>query len=456
MWDFSIGRSFAMMAKTAPFIVFRIIVYFGIAVAYVLVTGVGAGVGWGVGAFGDDEFRAASTFWGGTIGFGLTAGVIYFLREYILYIVKAGHIAVLVKLIDDEPVPDGQGQIAYATEVVKERFAEASVLFAVDQLVKGVLAAIIGIVQGVAALLPIPYLSNLVGLIRAFLRIAVGFVDEVILAYAIRTGATNPWASAQTALVLYAQNYRVMLKNAAWLTVITYGLVLLVFLVMLAPAALVVYLIPGGWSAGGFVFALVFAWAVKAALIEPFAIACMMQAYFKTIAGRRRALSGISASGRCRASSTSSRIRPLGGPAARAKAAERIRAEWVHRHEAGQIRHRLRDDQPRAGAAVRRWARHGARVLGLQRGHHAAADAAQRAVRSPDQLGQPARHPLPDQRARQAGVQRAAAVRAQRAAAVAGREVGRGAGHAVSRIGRRTSAGVSRRRSAGGRRRRAA
>jgi hypothetical protein len=286
MWDFSIGRSFAMMAKTAPFIVFRVIVYFGIALAYVLVTGVGAGVGWGVGAFGDDEFRAASTFWGGTIGFGLTAGVIYFLREYILYIVKAGHIAVLVKLIDDEPVPDGQGQIAYATEVVKERFAEASVLFAVDQLVKGVLAAIIGIVQGVAALLPIPYLSNLVGLIRAFLRIAVGFVDEVILAYAIRTGATNPWASAQTALVLYAQNYRVMLKNAAWLTVITYGLALLVFLVMLAPAALVVYLIPGGWSAGGFVFALVFAWAVKAALIEPFAIACMMQAYFKTIAGQ--------------------------------------------------------------------------------------------------------------------------------------------------------------------------
>lgn len=81
MWDFSIGRSLSMMAKTAPFVVFRIIVYFGIAVAYVLVTGVGAGVGWGVGAFGDDEFRAASTFWGGTIGFGLTAGVIYFLRR---------------------------------------------------------------------------------------------------------------------------------------------------------------------------------------------------------------------------------------------------------------------------------------------------------------------------------------------------------------------------------------
>jgi len=30
----------------------------------------------------------------------------------------------------------------------------------------------------------------------------------------------------------------------------------------------------------------VFAWAVKAALIEPFTIACMMQVYFRTIEGQ--------------------------------------------------------------------------------------------------------------------------------------------------------------------------
>lgn len=286
MWDFSIGQALGLMLRTMPFIVFRIIVYAGIAVAYVLVTGVGAGVGWGIGAFGDDEFRGAAIFWGGAIGFGLTAGVLYFLREYILYIVKAGHIAVLVELIDGRPIPNGREQISYAAEAVKSRFVETSVLFAIDQLVKGVLGAIVGIVQGIASLLPIPGLQNIVGVIRAFLRIAIGFVDEVILAYAIRTNSSNPWASAQTALVLYGQNYQVMLKNAAWLTLITYGLALVVFLVMLAPAAAVVYLIPGGWSAGGFVFALIFAWAVKAALIEPFAIACMMQVFFRTIVGQ--------------------------------------------------------------------------------------------------------------------------------------------------------------------------
>jgi hypothetical protein len=123
-------------------------------------------------------------------------------------------------------------------------------------------------------------------LVRAYLRIAVGLLDEVILAHGIRTRATNPYASARDALVLYGQNAKPMLISAAWITAITYGLAFVVFLVMLAPAGLVVYLIPGAWSAGGIVFALLFAGAVKVALIEPFAIACLLQAFFKVTEGQ--------------------------------------------------------------------------------------------------------------------------------------------------------------------------
>lgn len=287
MWDFSIGGALSMMARTMPFIVLRMVVYFGIALGYVLVTGTGAGVGYGVGGFGDDGFQATSTFWGGAIGFGVFGAIMYWAREYILYIVKAGHIAVLVELIDGKPMPDGKSQITYATSVVKERFAQASVLFAIDQLIKGVIGAITGLVRGVLSFLPLPGVRQLSGILHAFLRVAVGFIDEVILAHMIRTGSTNPWGSAKEALVLYGQNYKVMLKNAAWLAIIVYLLSFLVFLVMLAPAALVVYLMPGAWAAGGFVFALLFAWSVKAALLEPFAIACLMQVYFKTIEGQQ-------------------------------------------------------------------------------------------------------------------------------------------------------------------------
>ncbi|WP_244519373.1 hypothetical protein [Paracoccus alcaliphilus] len=275
------------MMQTLPFVVLRMAVYFGITLAYILVTGAGAGIGFGVGAFGDSGFQAGSTFWGGLIGFGLVGAVMYWAREYILYIVKAGHIAVLVELIDGKPMPEGRSQIEHGRVVVTERFAQASVLFAVDQLIKGVLGAITGLVRGILSILPIPGTRQLVGILHAFLQVAVGFIDEVILAYAIRTGSTNPWGSAKDALVLYGQNYKVMLKNAAWLAIIVYLLSFVVFLVMLAPAALIVYLMPGAWAAGGFVFALLFAWAFKAALLEPFAIACLMQVYFKTIEGQQ-------------------------------------------------------------------------------------------------------------------------------------------------------------------------
>ena len=261
MMDFSLATSFAIMRKTMPFLLFRMAVYFGIAVAYVLATGAGAGIGWGVGAFGDEDFRAGATFYGALGGLGLTAGVIYFLREYILYIVKAGHIAVMVEYLDgNTALPEGRGQIEHARKVVSERFAESSVLFGIDQLAKGVINAITGLIQGILNFLPIPGLNKVMGLVRAYLRVAVGLVDEVILAHAIRSRSDNPWQSAKEALVLYGQNGGPMLKNAAWLTLIVYGLSLVVFLVMLAPAALVVWLLPGAWSAGGFVFALIFAW----------------------------------------------------------------------------------------------------------------------------------------------------------------------------------------------------
>lgn len=287
MWDFSIARGMGLMVKTAPFVLFRAMVYFAIAAAYVIATGTGAGIGYGLGGLGDAEFQASSVVWGGGLGFAVTAGLLYFLREYILYTVKAGHIAVMVELIEARPLPEGMGQITYAKSVVTQRFGQTSVLFGIDQLVKGVINAVTGLLEGLFAILPIPGLDRLMAIVRAYLKLAVGLLDEVILAHAIRTRSDNPFASAREALVLYGQNARPMMVNAAWLTLFVYGLSLLVFLVMLAPAAALVYFMPGAWSAGGVVFALLFAWAIKAALIEPFAIACLLQAFFKITDGQQ-------------------------------------------------------------------------------------------------------------------------------------------------------------------------
>jgi hypothetical protein len=286
MWDFSIGRSVAIMLRTWPFILFRMIVYFGITLAYVAATGTGAGIGWGVGHIFADGGPEGTAFYGGVAGFVLVSVAVYWIREYILYVLKAGHIAVMVHLIDGRPVPEGRNQIAYARAVVTQRFAEANILFVVDQLVKGAIRAVTGLLGGVAAFLPIPGLQGLVSFLNTVIRLSLTYVDEIILGYNIRIDSRSPFETARQGVVLYAQNGMTMVKNAVWLALIMWALTFVIFLLMLAPAGAVVYLMPGQLSGWGFVLAIVFAWALKAAFIEPFAIASLMQVYFKAIEGQ--------------------------------------------------------------------------------------------------------------------------------------------------------------------------
>jgi len=192
----------------------------------------------------------------------------------------------MLELTDNRAMPEGPGQIGHTPAMARERFCEASVLFGIDQLVKGVLRAITGLIRGVLTLLPIPGARQLVTVLYAFLNGAVGFIDEVILARGMRTRATDPWGSARTALVLYARNYRPMLKNAAWKPLFVYGRTTILFFVMPAPAALISNLYPGGTSGTGIVVAFILAWSLQQALLEPRAVACFLQACFPKVEGQ--------------------------------------------------------------------------------------------------------------------------------------------------------------------------
>jgi hypothetical protein len=287
MWDFDIGRSVSIMMRTWPFIVFRMIVYFGITLAYIVATGTGASVGYGVGHISSDPDGPLSfAVWGGLAGVVVVAIAVYWIREYILYILKAGHIAAMVHLIDGRAIPGGQDQIAYAKQVVTQRFAEANILFVVDQLVKGAIRAITGLLGGIAAFLPIPGLGGLVSFLNTIIRLSLTYVDEIILGYNIRMNSTSPFETARQGVVLYAQNGTTMVKNAVWLSLIMWGVSFVIFLLMLAPASAIMWFMPGQLGGWAFVLAIVFAWAFKSAFIEPFAIACLMQVYFKVIEGQ--------------------------------------------------------------------------------------------------------------------------------------------------------------------------
>lgn len=284
IWDFSISRTISILSQTMPFILLRLATYFGIALVYILATGTGAGLGYGIGRLGDD----ATTYglYGGIAGFGFVSVLLYWAREYILYLVKAGHIAVMVRILDGEPLPSGQSQIAHARQEITERFVESSALFALDQIIKGVISVLTGILNLAGSFVPIPGLHGLIGLINGIIRMSLTYVDEIILAYNIRTRSDNPWQSSKDALILYAQNGGNMMKNAVWLSIFMWLLSLIIFLMILGPAFTLVYLLPGSPSAFGFGLAVISAWSVKAAVLEPFAIAALMQAYFRKIEGQ--------------------------------------------------------------------------------------------------------------------------------------------------------------------------
>jgi len=283
--DFKIGEILGLMAKTMPFLLFRFLIYFAITLAYILMTGIGAGVGWGIGRIATEDPAGFSAL-GGIIGFGLMSVVAYLMREYLLYMVKAGHIAVLVELMEGKELPQGRGQIEHAQAVVRERFTESSVLFGVDQLIKAVLRAFNRVFFTVTAFIPIPGLRGIVKFLNTVVNLSLTYLDEVILAYYIRTQSNNPWASSRTALVLYAQNYKAFLKNAFFLAFIIWGLTALVFLLILGPLMGLVALMPAVAGPLTLIFALVFAWGVKQALIEPIGMTALMQVFFKVTAGQ--------------------------------------------------------------------------------------------------------------------------------------------------------------------------
>jgi hypothetical protein len=286
MWDFSIGKTVAAMAQTLPFILFRILVYFGVALLYICATGSGGAIGFGFGSLGDADSRTAGVFWGALVGFVGASGLLFFAREYILYLVKAGHIAVLTRLYDGQQIPGGRSQVDYAQAAVREHFGQANVLFLLDQTIKGVLRVVTGVIGGVAFFLPIPGLSAVIRIVNAIIRMSLTYVDEIILAYNLRIGSTNPWETSRQALVLYAQNYGKFLKNAVWLWVITGLITIVIFSVFVGPALALLALLPGKLGVWAFVVSFVLAWAFRSAFLDPFAMYALMQVYFKTVEGQ--------------------------------------------------------------------------------------------------------------------------------------------------------------------------
>jgi hypothetical protein len=271
------GTALSLLTRTLPYALVR----FGILVGFTLAT-----VFWFVITFGGASFLAAKVHpW---IGIGwLIAGIggygylWWFVVRYALYLIQAGHVAVLTELVTTGTVGNGgEGMFAYGRRVVTERFGEVNALFALDLLIKGVVHAFNRTLDWISHLLPIPGLHSVVSIVNAVVRAATRYIDETIFSYNLARGDDNAWRSSKDALIYYAQNSKEILKTALYVVVLDKVLTAVVWLVMLAPAFAMLWLLPASAKPGGFIGGLViaalFASNIRQAFLKPLFLVMVM------------------------------------------------------------------------------------------------------------------------------------------------------------------------------------
>jgi len=209
--------------------------------------------------------------------FFLMKGAWRLLMQYAGYLVKAGHIAVIAEACFTGQVP--ADQVAYGKAKVTERFATSSVYFAVDKLVS---AAIKEIQKGIGkvgnALDFIPGMEAATGAAQFFVSIALGYVDECCLGWTFYKKEQGAFKSAADGVVIYAQNWKPLLKGAGVTMLKVILLTLVVALIIFVPVGILFKIF--SWSPlAAFLLACLIAFVVKFAVMDSYIMIQMMAVY---------------------------------------------------------------------------------------------------------------------------------------------------------------------------------
>ncbi len=273
------GEAWGVLMKTFPCVLVCMVVYG--------VIGIGAAIYLGLLVLMAKVFGGAGAIVF-IIGLGGLFGIMKLLQRYMLYLISAGHVAVITEVMQNKSLPGGQGQIEYGKQVVTGLFKEISVLFAVDQLVNGTIRGFNRTVVRVADILPIPGLDSVAKFAGMIVNYAVTYVDETILSFNLARKDKNIWESAKTGVVLYAQNWKPILANAAGLAVINLvGLVVLIVILLIPFGALAALTANQTLKAIWLFLAITLGYGLKVSIINPFCLISTIITYNRSIEGQQ-------------------------------------------------------------------------------------------------------------------------------------------------------------------------
>ena len=260
-----------LFSKTKPFIFTKLMLGGATVLISVILLAIFMGLGW---LFGENGIVIMFILWISAVGI-----VRFAIMHYLGYLVKAGHIAVIAEAVQTGKVPDNQ--VAYGKAKVTERFATSNIYFAVDKLVSGAVKQVQSTVGKVGDALDfIPGMNAVTGVAQFFVSISLGYIDECCLGWTFYNKDQNAFKSAADGVVIYAQNWKTLLKDAAKTMLKVILLTLGIALAIFVPVGLIFKLLK--WSSFiAFVLSLLIAWVVKFAVMDSYIMIQMMSSYMQ-------------------------------------------------------------------------------------------------------------------------------------------------------------------------------
>ena len=275
MWNFNLLSATRTVEATMPFMLYRLAVCLGVAFAALFAALIGAGTFIAFASFSAKPGGAANV--GALMGLGGLAFFLYRYRSSLFFNLQAGHLALLAELAWGEKLPHGKQLVELAKQKATQRFPNAADFFEVDVSVSAVLRGLpvkhcpyLGQVSN-------PNVADILGKLTGWLA-QTG--DQALLCLSFVAKETNPWESARTGLVLHVRHFDMLTRNRMYLLAFEYLGLLAAFIAMLYPANSIASMLPvdvGAWRYG---FALLFAWSLKVAFLEPIATTALADLYF--------------------------------------------------------------------------------------------------------------------------------------------------------------------------------
>jgi len=271
---FYFGKAFSLMAKTLPCVlaIMAANAVFGLVVVvyYIVLFGVLAIMPKGL------ELLSFVIF---VVGLGGNFALFKAFKHYFLYLLRAGHIAVMAEFLSAGKLPAGTSQISFGKTQVVDRFKSVSGMFVVGELVQGVVGAITNMMGGLLSFFPGDTLKQLGKIVAAVIKTASSYIDEAILARAFIQKDKNIFEVGKDGTILYAMAWKPILANAAGLAVLSWAS-MAIFIVLFVPVGYVMAsVLPSSLDWVATVSVIAFAYLSKVSLGDTFAVATTIAAF---------------------------------------------------------------------------------------------------------------------------------------------------------------------------------